>query len=245
VYRDSADLSNSPHLSTAKPGDPKVRDANGDGTISELDKIVLGNRQPDFIASVTNTFSFKGIELSFMVQASYGGKIVNQQWRYCGVWNGGRNLYANAANYWKSPGNPGDGVHFRPTIDDDKVAFQGEFSNLWVEDASFLRLKNIRLSYALPQKWVSHAKLQSIKLYANIENALLFTKYSGYDPENTTYNATTYSGTASTLTTVGMTADSYNSITSRSDLPTGALLGVDYGSYPVPRVISFGANIEF
>jgi TonB-linked SusC/RagA family outer membrane protein len=244
IYMDAADLAASPHLASAKPGDPKVSDVNGDGQISDKDKTILGNIQPDFIAGITNKFSYKGIELSFMLQASYGGEIVNQQWRYNGVWNSGRNLYADASHYWKSPNDPGDGVHFRPTI--NKVAFQGQFSSLWVEDASFLRVKNIQLSYTLPPKMVSPTRLQSVKFYVNVENAFLFTKYSGYDPENTTYNATTYSATgrANVGTEVGI-SDSYNSITSTSAFPTGTMLGVDFGSYPFPRVISFGTNVEF
>jgi TonB-linked SusC/RagA family outer membrane protein len=244
VYKDAADLAASPHLTSAKPGDPKIRDVNGDGKITSDDKMILGNIQPKFTAGFTNTFSYKDIELSVMLQGSYGGKIVNQQWRYNGVWNGGRNLYADAQNYWRSPENPGDGVHFRPTI--DKLANQGQFSNLWVEDASFLRVKNIRLSYTLPSKLTSRTGLHSTKLYINVENAFLFTKYSGYDPENTTYNATTYSATgrADAGTSVGV-SDTYNSITSSSTLPTGAMLGVDFGSYPIPRVISFGVSVDF
>jgi hypothetical protein len=115
-----------------------------------------------------------------------------------------------------------------------------------VEDASFFRVKNIRLSYALPESWAKRAKVQSTKVYVNVENAFLFTRYSGYDPENTSYNATTYSATGrgDVGTSVGA-SDTYNSITSSSTLPTGAMLGVDIGSYPVPRVISFGINVEY
>jgi hypothetical protein len=102
------------------------------------------------------------------------------------------------------------------------------------------------LSYTFPSSWVSFIKVQSARIYLNIENAYLFSKYRGYDPENTTYNATSYSATGrgSEGTSVGIT-DSYNSITSSSTLPTGAMLGVDLGSYPVPRVTTFGINIEF
>jgi len=244
VYNSLTELAASPHLETAIPGDPIVRDVNEDGIISDLDKTILGNSQPDFISGLTNTFSYEGFEFSFLLQASVGGEIANQQWRYDGRWNGGRNLYADVADYWKSESEPGDGIHFKPTINNN--AFQSEFSNLWVEDATYLRVKNIRLSYSLPEKLLSRVKIKATRLYVNIENAFLFTKYSGFDPENSSYNATTYSATGryDSGTSVGV-GDTYNGITSSSALPTGAMLGVDFGAYPVPRVITFGVNIDF
>ncbi len=244
VYNTQAEIDASTHVEAATPGDPIIRDVNGDGIISDLDKTTLGNAQPDFISGVTNTFTYQGIELSVMLQGSFGGEIVNQQWRYDGRWNGGRNLYADVADYWKSPSDPGDGVHFKPTI--NNIAFQTQFSNLWVEDATYMRVKNIRLSYTLPDNILSRLAIASTRIYVNVENAFLFTDYSGYDPENTSYNATTYSATGryNSGTSVG-DGDTYNSITSTSALPTGAMLGVDFGSYPVPRVFTFGVNIEF
>jgi len=228
VYQNQAQINSSPHDPTTTPGDPVVRDVNGDGKITADDRTNIGNYQPKFISGITNTFGYKGLEFSFLFQGSYGGKIANQLVRYSGLWNGGRNAYADAANYWRSEANPGDGKHFKPTV--EPKGLQNQFSSYWIEDGSFLRVKNIRLSYALPKNVFSRmTAVKGVRLYVNAENVFLFSKYTNYDPENTTYAATTYSPTA----------------TSVSPIPTGAFLGVDYGSYPVPRVITFGIKADF
>ena len=228
VYQNQAQINASAHDLTTTPGDPIVRDVNRDGKITADDRTNIGNYQPKFIGGVTNTFGYRGLEFSFLMQGSYGGKIANQLVRYSALWNGGRNAYAEAFNYWRSEAEPGDGKHFKPTV--EPKGLQNQFSSYWIEDGSFSRVKNIRLSYSLPKSSFSRIpSIKSLRLYVNAENVLLFSKYTNYDPENTTYSATTYSPTATTVSTI----------------PTGAFLGVDYGSYPVPRVITFGIKADF
>jgi TonB-linked SusC/RagA family outer membrane protein len=227
VYKNQAEIDASPHDPTTTPGDPMVRDVNQDGQITDADRTTLGNYQPDFTSGITNTFSYKGVELSFMLQGSFGGEIANQLIRYNGIWNGGRNAYAGVANYWRSESDPGDGKHFKPTV--APKGLQEKFSSYWVEDGSFVRIKNVRVSYELPAKLFSRLPVKSARVFMNAENVHLFSKYLNYDPENTTYPATTYSPTA----------------TAAAGIPSGAMLGVDYGSYPVPRIITLGAKFEF
>ncbi|MGV3706324.1 MAG: TonB-dependent receptor [Arcticibacter sp.] len=228
VYQNQEQINGSPHVPSTTPGDPVVRDVNGDGAITADDRTIIGNYQPDFIAGMTNTVGYKGFEFSFLLQGTYGGEIANQLIRYSGLWNGGRNAYASAYNYWRSESDPGDGTHFKPTV--DPKGLQNQFSSYWIEDGSYLRLKNIRLSYALPGSlFRNFAGIKGARVYVNAENVHLFSKYTNYDPENTTYTATTYSPTATTAAAI----------------PTGAFLGVDYGSYPVPRVITLGVKVDF
>jgi TonB-dependent starch-binding outer membrane protein SusC len=227
VYKNQAEIDASPHDPTTTPGDPIVRDVNQDGKITEADRTTLGNYQPNFTSGLTNTFSYKGVELSFMLQGSFGGEIANQLIRYNGIWNGGRNAYAEVANYWKSESDPGDGKHFKPTV--APKGLQEKFSSYWVEDGSFVRIKNVRVSYALPSSLLTRLPVKSARVFLNAENVHLFSKYLNYDPENTTYPATTYSPTS----------------TASSGIPSGAMLGVDYGSYPVPRIVTLGARFEF
>ncbi|QDH81575.1 TonB-dependent receptor [Echinicola soli] len=227
VFNNQEEIADYPHHPSTSPGDPKVRDVNGDGEITEDDRTIIGNYQPDFTFGFTNSFGYKGFEFSFMLQGAYGGEIVNQLIRYNGIWNGGRNAFADVANYWRSENDPGDGEHFKPTI--QPQGLQEKFSTYWVEDASYLRVRNIRLSYTLPTSWIAKTPINTARVYVNVDNAFLFTDYSNYDPENTTYTPTTYSGTSS----------------SGASLPSGAMIGVDYGSYPVPRIITFGAKINF
>jgi hypothetical protein len=167
-----------------------------------------------------------------MLQGSFGGEITNQLIRFNGIWNAGRNAFADVANYWRSPENPGDGKHFKPTI--EPKGLQEKFSSYWVEDGTFVRVKNINLSYALPAKLMARTPIRAARVYVNAENVWLFSKYTNYDPENTTYPATNYSTTGTSNTGVASSA-----------MPPGAMIGVDYGSYPVPRIITFGAKLEF
>ncbi|WP_207535183.1 SusC/RagA family TonB-linked outer membrane protein [Desertivirga arenae] len=236
VYKNQAEIDAGPAKGdgVTTPGDPRVRDVDGDGKITEADRTTLGNNQPNFIAGLTNSFSFKGIEFSFMLQGSFGGEITNQLVRYNGIWNGGRNAYAEVANYWKSESDPGDGKHFKPTI--SPKGYQEKFSSYWVEDATFVRLRNIRVSYALPTKLFAKTPVKKARVFLNAENVHLWSKYLNYDPENTTYNSTSFSNIYSNATPTA---------TSAVTVPTGAFIGVDYGSYPNPRVITFGAKLDF
>jgi TonB-linked SusC/RagA family outer membrane protein len=231
VFKNQAEIDKMPHDASTHPGDPIVRDVNHDGKITEDDRTILGNYQPDFMAGMTNTFSYKGFELSVFLQGSYGGEIVNQNVRYLGWWNNGRNMYAGVANRWRSESDPGDGKHFRATL--ANTGLESQFSSYWVEDASFTRIKNIRIGYALPSRWLARTPFKNTRLYINAENVYLFSKYLGYDPENTTYTATSYSAGNNGLAPSGIQA------------PAGAFVGVDYGSYPVPRVITFGIKTDF
>lgn len=231
IFRNQGEIDKAPHDASTKPGDPVVRDVNKDGKITEDDRTILGNYQPDFMAGLTNTFSYKGLELSVFLQGSYGGEIVNQNVRYLGWWNNGRNMYAGVAGRWRSEAEPGDGKHFRATL--ANTGLESQFSSYWVEDASFTRIKNIRLSYTLPASVTARTPLKNTRIYINAENVYLFGKYLGYDPENTTYNATTYAAGNTGLAPSGIQA------------PSGAFIGVDYGSYPVPRIITFGIKTDF
>ena len=233
IYNNVDEIANSPHEASTRPGDPIIVDVNGDGEITTDDRTVIGNNQANFFAGITNRFGYKGFELSFLIQGRSGGEIVNQNYRFLGFWNSGRNLFADASNFWVSEQNPGDGKNPRPSA--DRRPFQQGFSNLWVEDASFLRVKNITLSYALPETVLRKTPFNSLRVYVNADNVKLFSKYKGYDPENTTYKATNYSAGTSEANT-GVSSTSF---------PSGSMIGIDYGSYPLPLVVTFGVKTSF
>ncbi|GAB4018619.1 TonB-dependent receptor [Spirosoma koreense] len=230
VFKNQAAVDAAPHYSTTKPGDPIIRDVNGDGKITPDDRTTLGNFQPDFTAGITNTISFKGFDLSFLFQGTYGGEIVNQNFRYLGFWNNGRNMFASVDNRWRSEADPGDGTHFRATL--GLTGLQDQFHSLWVEDASFTRLKNIRISYTLPTAITSKTPFRTARVYVNADNVYLWSKYTNYDPENTTYGASNYSSGS-------------NGLNASGNAPNGAFIGVDYGSYPLPRVVTVGLKVDF
>lgn len=224
VFRTQADVDKNPHYPGTTAGDPIVRDVNGDNVIDQKDKTYVGNAQPDFTAGITNTFGYKGLEFSFMLQGVFGYEILNQQSRFSKFWNDSRNSYAASNNYWRSEQEPGDGVTFKPNA--EYKGLQTQFSNYWVEDGTFVRIKNVRLAYSIPQKWAGKIYAKGARLYINAENLYVFSDYLGFDPENSTYSTGT------------------NSATSNGTTP-GLQVGADYGGYPIPTTITFGAKIDF
>ncbi|HRZ96558.1 MAG TPA: TonB-dependent receptor [Paludibacter sp.] len=171
----------------SEPGDPKVRDVNGDNKIDSNDRTIIGNYQPDFSWGMTNTFGYKGVELSIMLTGVEGAEIMNQHARFLKSFNGDRNAYQYVTNYWKSDADPGNGKINKPRVTQNTV--QSLSSSYWVEDGSFLRVKNIRLGYNLPSALVNKFKIGGAKLYVNMENVYVVSDYSNYDPEGSTYQA--------------------------------------------------------
>ncbi len=224
VIMSSAELGQYPVWPGSVAGDPRARDVDGSGTITTDDRTVIGNYQPDFTWGLTNTFMWKGFDLSIMLTGSQGGEIMNQEARFSKIGRVNRNCYGVVSNFWRSESQPGDGQIFRPLIDANSdydytlkkqvAGLQYECSSYWVEDGSFIRIKNIRLGYTLPYKWTEKIKLASAKIYLNIENVYLFSDYINYDPE-------------------------------ASSFQTGIYKGFDYGAYPNPRVWTLGVNFNF
>lgn len=174
-----------PKYSGAEPGDPKVLDVDGNGKIDADDRTILGNYQPDFTWGLTNNISWKGLEFSFMLTGTHGNEIMNQNARFLGFYNGARNLYASRSNFWVSDAEPGDGMTPKPRTTPNTI--ESSSSSMWVEDGSFVRIKNIRLGYNFPNSILKPLGMTSLKLYVNMENVHVFSNYSNYDPEGSTF----------------------------------------------------------
>jgi TonB-linked SusC/RagA family outer membrane protein len=172
----------------------------------------LGNPNPDFTYSITNTFSYKDFDLSIFLYGSEGGKILNAvDFQLLGGYSLYQNQLASEANFW-TPTNSSS------NIPAPKSGFGNNnlvMSDRFLENASYLRLQNVRLGYNLPAKWARYIKMNHLKVFVSGQNLYVFTKYSGLDPE----------------------------IGSLNQDPT--LSNIDYGRYPTPRVITFGLNAEF
>ncbi len=192
VIMTTADLSKYPVWPGSEAGDPKVRDVDGNGKITADDRTIIGNYQPDFTWGLTNTFTWKGIELTFMLTGSQGGEIMNQQARFSKSFNGDRNAYKFVTNYWKSESDPGNGQINKPRVTQNTV--QHLSSTYWIEDGSFVRIKNLRLGYTLPQRWTNKIGVGAAKFYVNGENLYVFSDYPNYDPEGSTYQTGAYVG---------------------------------------------------
>lgn len=165
-----------------KPGDKKYIDRNNDGKIDyQNDGFVLGNLFPDFEMSLSNTISYKNLDLTLDIQGKSGNKAINLS----RMTNEQRTWYANSVNavlnYW-TPNNQNTMIERpRTTIGDNPQELQID-DNL-IEDASYIRFKNLMIGYTFPKEFAGKFKMKNLRVYANVENFLLITGYSGYDPE--------------------------------------------------------------
>jgi hypothetical protein len=203
----------SPRFSDARPGDVKYQDFDGDGRITPNDRTVIGNNQPDFIYGLTNSFTFKNFDLNVIMQGVQGADILNLSLRFLENLEGNQNQRATVLDRWRSPEQPGNGRI--PRSNSRTTGNNNQVSTRWIEDGSFLRIRNITLGYNLPKEVAGKVFLQNARIYAGVQNAFTFTKYGGYNPE------------------VNLEGD-------RAITP-----GTDYGGYPLPRTFTLGANIGF
>jgi len=160
----------------ALPGDVRFVDYNTDGIIDEMDRTYMGNPTPDVTAGFTGNINFKNIECSAFIQGSFGHQIFNgihrKDLRFT-------NHTTELLNRWTGEGT--SNTEPRYTWGDNNNNYR--VSDLYIEDASFVRLKNIQLGYTLPLNISQKANFQKVKFYLSGENLITLTNYSGIDPE--------------------------------------------------------------
>lgn len=162
-----------------QPGDRLYKDVSGDGSFTTAaDRAIIGNAQPDFIYGITNNISWKGFDLSVLLQGVQGNQIINSNRQTLEMFTGQQNASITALERWTET-NPGTTIP-RAKLDPAPI-----FSDRFVESGSFFRVKNINLSYTLPKALVAKANLTSVDLFVSAQNLLTFTKYTGFDPEVT------------------------------------------------------------
>ena len=158
-------------------GGLKYRDLNNDGIITnDDDRQYIGSGIPDYIFGWNNTLSYKNWELNVLINGTTGNKVVNGINSLLLFPSGETNLRAETINYWQGP-NTSNTIP-RP----DASAPLPVFSTFFVEDGSFLRVRNIALGYTLPSGLLGQAVSQA-RIFASATNLLTFTNYSGFDPE--------------------------------------------------------------
>jgi TonB-dependent starch-binding outer membrane protein SusC len=163
-----------------KPGDRLYKDISGDGSFTTAaDRAIIGNAQPDFIFGLTNNFSWQGFNLSVLLQGSYGNKILNANRQSLELFNGQQEAASSALDRW-TPTNPSQAIP-RAKLDPAPV-----FSDRFIEDGSFIRVKSVTLGYTLPKRITG--KISAINVFATAQNLLTWTKYTGFDPEVTSGN---------------------------------------------------------
>lgn len=182
------------------------KDVNGDGVITTADRTFIGDPNPKFTFGFTNDFSYKGFTLSIFIQGSYGNDIYNaSRMEMEGMYNG-NNQIAKVANRWQIPGQ---------ITDVPKANWNMKNSTYFVEDGSYIRIKDISLAYDIRGKWMDRLGISRIQPYFTVSNLLTFTHYSGMDPEVNQWGN------------------------------SGAVQGIDWGTYPHCKSYVFGINVEF
>lgn len=222
-------------------GDLLFKDLNGDGIIDDQDKTYLGNGLPNYTFGWNNTITWKQFGLSIFLYGSVGNKVFNWTRRRMddpSLSSGGAawNKYERTGNYAKwayYDGNSGNkdvwNVYVAPgaegsipRIDNNHSNYNSRISDRYVEDASYLRVKNITLTYNVPKKLIKKYYLSDLRLSFNVQNVVTLTGYTGYDPE------------------VGSQNGQY-SMTGQGML----MYGVDTGRVPAPRSFIFGIEATF
>lgn len=166
-----------------RPGDPKLRDINGDGKLTTEDRTIIGHGLPVHTGGFINNFEWKGFDLSVFLQWSYGNDVINYNRVLLESLQGRHlNQLATAADHWR-PDNPTDYL-WAPNR-----GLSGIHTSREVEDASFLRLKNVQLGYTFPAKWLRGSRIASVRAYISAQNLATWTRYTGYDPEVSTRNS--------------------------------------------------------
>ena len=216
-------------------GDVKFKDVSGpdgtpDGVIDGNDQTFIGNPWPKLFSGLTNTFSYKGFTLSVLLTSTYGNDIYNQTARVTANPNNiyiSNNLLVSAMNYARLTtdgdgnvilANPGGDV---PRISNGPNGNFTHHSSKWVEDGSFIRLKNVSLTYNIPSSLLSVQKIvRAARVSFGAQNVATLTGYSGFDPEVGAY--------------VGRDAN-----------PGNQAIGVDYGRFPLTPVYTFTVGVDF
>ena len=196
------------------PVDPVTGLRSGpDRIINSNDFVILGNPYPDFVGGMTNNISYKNFSLNFMFQFSYGNDIYNGNRhtsdRGFGAFGGATKRMNNA---WGGPGD--ETTEMKAWW--GTVSRNNQFTDYWLEDGSYLRLKVITLSYTLPKSVVQTLKLNNVRIYATGQNLLTFTDYTGFDPE----------------------------VSSRRG-GNAMQFGVDLGAYPQSKILMAGIDVTF
>lgn len=182
-------------------------DLDGNGKITDSDKTWIGDPNPDFTFGMTNNFSFKGFNLSFLITGSVGNDIYNASRVDMEGMVNGYNQTTATLRRWRIPGQITD-------IPKSNEMYNVKVSSRWVEDGSYLKVKNITLSYNFACPKLKRLNITRIRPYVTLDNMVTFTKYSGYDPEMSQYAAATH-------------------------------FGIDWGTYPCVKTVTFGVNVDF
>lgn len=215
----------------AKPGDFRFKDINGDGKIDDKDRVLLGNPIPKFIMGFSANLSYKGFDMNIFFEGKFGYKLFNGAKSQYMTQQLGQNALSIVLNEYHQQVTGTDGTVYPANTNTNLARLDpkndnnnfGRVSDYYVEDGSYLRLKNAQLGYTLPDKLTSKVGIQKFRIYVGAKNMLTFTKYTGFDPEF-----------------------SYTPVNSATGVTDEMQQGIDKaGNYPQSRMYLVGVNLQF
>ncbi|RVT77495.1 SusC/RagA family TonB-linked outer membrane protein [Flavobacterium sufflavum] len=179
IFQDQTEINAHATQPGAVPGDIRFKDLNNDNKIDSNDRTFIGNPYPDFYYGINASFAYKNFDLSLLFQGQQGNDVYNgtKFW----LTNSGYNFNKGTQilDRWTGPGTSNSEPRVT-TIDSNQ---NSRASDRYIEDGSYLRLKNVQLGYTLPEDLLKKAGITKARIYFSGLNLLTFTKYSGYDPE--------------------------------------------------------------
>lgn len=174
LFQTAAEVASAPTQAGAQPGDIRFVDTNGDGKITSDDQVKIGDPFPDFTLGWNLNISYKSIDFNAFTYASVGNDIYRAYERNANY----TNKFRSVLGRWTGPGTTNDANEPRYSFTDPNSNIRA--SDRYVEDGSFVKIKNIQLGYTLP---ISPKIFKSVRIYGQVKNAFTLTKYSGFDPE--------------------------------------------------------------
>jgi len=183
IYQNQAEIDNSgivDQIATPRPGDFKWVDVNNDGFINSADRTTIGNYLPDFTYGLNNRFEYDNFEFSFLLQGVEGNEVLNLTRRHMGNGEANYNSYSEWNNRWRSESQPGNGLI--PRANRGGGNSNNRPSDYQVEDASYLRLRNVTLAYNFPESALGD-KINNLRVYLSGTNLFTKTDYLGFNPE--------------------------------------------------------------
>lgn len=179
IFQNESQVATHAFQSGAEAGDIRFKDLNNDGVINDNDRTVLGNPNPTWLFSMNNNFTYKGFELSIYLQGVAGNKIFNANNIDMTGMSAAYNQCTDVLNRWKGEGT--SNTIPRAVYGDPNG--NNRISDRFVENGSYLRLKNVSLAYNFPKQWLNKLMIENARLLVSCENVATITGYSGFDPE--------------------------------------------------------------
>ncbi|WP_345954261.1 TonB-dependent receptor [Mucilaginibacter sp. PAMB04168] len=177
--------SNGNARSSIQPGDIKYKDINGDGVVNTADYTIIGHSLPVHIGGFNNNFVYKNFDLNVFFQWSYGNQLQNTS-RMVFEGNALNKTFLEQFDSYTDHWMPNNTASANYRVNG---FFGGGYSTRTIEDGSYLRLKTVQFGYNLPKKWLDKVKITSLRIYVSGQNLYTWTKYTGLDPEVSTYNS--------------------------------------------------------